>query len=60
MGVGRPDMVLHLTHRDAIKLQRDDQVALADISFLGGEMRYLGVRVVRGGVAESVLVTAEG
>ena len=50
-GAKPTDLVLNLTHGDAIKLQRDGKIAVADISFLGGEMRYLGVVVVRGGVA---------
>jgi hypothetical protein len=49
------DLTLHLTHGDAHKLKRDPKVPVADISFAGGVMRFLGVQVVEGGVAASVL-----
>jgi hypothetical protein len=42
-------LTLNLTFGDASQLQRDRTVPLADISFVGGQMRYLGVKVVRGG-----------
>jgi len=59
-GASRTDMVLRLTLRDAADLKRDRSVAVEDISFTGGEMRYIGVRVAPGGVAVSVLdVSAE-
>jgi hypothetical protein len=54
-GVARAKMVLRLTLGDVIKLKRDASLAVADISFAGGVMRYLGVEVEQGGVAESVL-----
>jgi hypothetical protein len=50
-------MVLRLTLGDASALRRDPAIPLADLSFAGGDMRYLGVRVESGGVAESTLVT---
>jgi hypothetical protein len=49
------DMTLRLTLRDASLLGRDKSIPVADISYVGGAMRYLGVRVEAGGVAESVL-----
>lgn len=54
-GVSRDDMVLHLTLRDMSQLKRDPSLALADISFAGGVMKYLGVKVVDGGVSTSAL-----
>ncbi|MCR5880618.1 hypothetical protein [Phenylobacterium sp. J367] len=42
-GVKAEDMRLHLTLGDASKLRRDNAVAVTDISFTGGVMRYLGV-----------------
>ncbi len=49
------DMTLRLTLNDASRLSRDRDIPVADISFTGGVMRYLGVRVEKGGVPESVL-----
>lgn len=54
-GSARADMVLRLTLGDLSKLKRDASLAVADISFSGGAMRFLGVRVEGGGVAESAL-----
>lgn len=54
-GVAREDMTLRLTFADDNQLKRDGSLALEDISFKGGIMRYLGVRIERGGVRESVL-----
>jgi len=54
-GVARKDMTLRLTLSDVNQLRRDANLALTDISFTGGVMRYLGVKVEQGGVAESVL-----
>ncbi|HEV2363616.1 MAG TPA: hypothetical protein VGS12_05380 [Caulobacteraceae bacterium] len=48
-------MTLRLTFADDNQLKRDGSLALEDISFKGGIMRYLGVRIERGGVRESVL-----
>ena len=49
------DMILRLTLNDASRLSRDRDIPVADISFTGGVMRYLGVRVEKGGVPESTL-----
>ena len=57
-GALRADMVLRLTLRDAADLKRDRSVAVADISFAGGEMRFMGVLVTPGGVAVSGLEMA--
>ena len=48
-------MTLHLTHRDAALLKRSPNVAMEEISFLGGEMRFLGVKVEVGAVTVSAL-----
>ncbi len=48
-------LTLHLTHRDAALLKRSPAVAMEEISFLGGEMRFLGVRVEVGSVTVSGL-----
>jgi hypothetical protein len=55
-GLSRDDMLLHLTLSDASALRRDRNLALTDISFVGGVMRFLGVKVEQGGVTESVLI----
>ena len=54
-GVRREDMILRLTFGDVAQLKRDASLPLADISFRDGVMRFLGVRIEQGGVAESVL-----
>jgi len=54
-GLGAADMTLRLTLRDAHLLARDSGVPLADISYVGGVMRFLGVRVEKGGVPASTL-----
>lgn len=54
-GLGRDNMTLRLTYGDASLLRRDRSLALADISFAGGVMRFLGVRIEVGGVEESEL-----
>jgi len=59
-GVAREDMTLKLTLRDASRLTRDPKTPVADISFADGTMRFLGVRIEQGGVAESVLERGEG
>jgi hypothetical protein len=57
-GVGKPDMTLRLTLRDETSLRRDREVALDEISFAGGVMHFLDVKVVAGGVTESALELA--
>jgi hypothetical protein len=54
-GVAREDMTLRLTLNDVNQLRRDGTLPVADISYAGGVMRYLGVKVEQGGVPESVL-----
>ena len=54
-GVAREDMVLRLTLGDVAQIKRDRDLAVTDISFAEGEMRFLGVAVVQGGVGESAL-----
>jgi hypothetical protein len=54
-GFRREDMLLRLTFGDVSQLKRDASLALEDVSFAGGVMRFLSVRIEQGGVAESVL-----
>ena len=51
------DLTLRLTHGDVVKLKRDPSIPLADISFAGGVMRFMGVKVEQGGVPASALDT---
>ena len=59
-GARPEDLTLHLTHRDASNLRRDPAVPTEAIRFSDGEMRLLEVRVLTGGVSDSVLETAAG
>ena len=54
-GVACEDMTLRLTLRDSTLLARDPKTPLADISYAGGVMRFLGVKVEKGGVDASAL-----
>lgn len=54
-GADRADLLLNLTHRDPALLKRSPAVAMEEISFLGGEMRFLGVKVEVGAVTVSAL-----
>lgn len=54
-GVSREDMMLRLTLSDVTHLKRDPELAVSDISFADGVMRFLGVKVEQGGVATSIL-----
>ena len=54
-GIAKTKMVLRLTLRDAAELKRDPAVAVEEISFKDGEMRFLGVKVAPGGVTTSSL-----
>jgi hypothetical protein len=59
-GVSRDSMTLKLNLSDVSQLKRDRTIAVSDISFVDGVMRYLGVKVIQGGVDASVLsLTAE-
>lgn len=58
-GVARDDMILRLTLSDVSRLRRDRNLAVTDISFVDGVMRFLGVRVDEGGVAASVLSSSQ-
>lgn len=57
-GVDRDALILHLTHRDAALFKRSPAIAMEEISFLGGEMRFLGVKVEIGAVTVSALTGA--
>jgi hypothetical protein len=59
-GAAPADMILRLTLRDANLLTRDPKTPVADISFRDGVMRFLGVRVEKGGVPVSVLDRGPG
>jgi hypothetical protein len=54
-GVALHDLALHLTFGDVEQLKRDRAIPVADISFAGGTMRYLGVEIRKGNVPLSVL-----
>jgi hypothetical protein len=56
-GIDRDTLVLRLTLRDESDLRRNPSVAVEEISYADGAMRFLGVRVVGGGT-ESVLDTS--
>lgn len=58
-GVASDDMTLRLTLGDAANLRRDRSIPVEDISFRGGEMRLLGVKVVSGGIDHSALELSE-
>jgi len=58
-GLSRAELTLSLTQKDVSELKRDRSVPLADISFLGGMMTFLGVNVVQGGVTTSILTHGE-
>ena len=57
-GAEPEEMTLELTLSDVSLLKRDPNVAVSEISFSDGVMRFLGVRIQEGGVAESRLVRA--
>jgi hypothetical protein len=54
-GADIEDLTLHLTLGDVEQLKRDRSLPVSDISFTGGAMRYLGVKVVKGDVPASEL-----
>ena len=54
-GIARADMVLRLNFRDASLIKRSPSVGVDEVSFEGGEMRFLGVRIVVGQVGLSSL-----
>ena len=55
-GAGSDELTLRLTLMDASKIKRDREIALDSISFSPEGMRFLGVRVVEGGVRSSELL----
>lgn len=57
-GVALEDLTLHLTLRDVSLLSRDPAVPMTDISYTNGVMRFLGVKVEKGGVDVSSLAGA--
>lgn len=54
-GVALDELALHLTYGDVDQLKRDPNIPLADISFAGGVMTFLGVKILKGDVPLSVL-----
>jgi hypothetical protein len=56
-GGDRARMTLRLTLGDVSQLKRDSALALTDISYADGVMRFLGVLVEAGGVSASELVS---
>ena len=54
-GLDIEKIALHLTLGDVELLKRDRSVPVSDISFHGGSMSYLGVKVVKGDVGASEL-----
>lgn len=54
-GLVASELLLRLTSGDAAALKRNPQVAVHEITFNSGEMRFLGVKVQEGDVAVSVL-----
>lgn len=54
-GAERDEMLLQLTLSDASSLKRDRSLAVSDISFSDGVMRFLGVKVRPGDVTVSRL-----
>lgn len=52
-GVKPSKLLLRLTLGDAIEIKRDASVAVDEISFKDGEMRFLGIKVAEGGVTVS-------
>jgi hypothetical protein len=54
-GVALEDLTLHLTLRDIDQLKRDRTLPIADISFAGGTMKYLGVKILKGETSLSAL-----
>lgn len=59
-GVSTGALLLKLTRGDGAKLKRDRNIPTDSISFAGGEMRYLGVKVIEGETADSALVMLQG
>ena len=55
LSVALDDMTLRLTLKDARDLKGDAAVALSEISFAGGTMRFLGVKVIKGDTPASLL-----
>lgn len=54
-GVKPAKLLLRLTLGDATEIKRDASVAVHEISFKDGEMRFLGIKVAEGGVSVSTL-----
>jgi hypothetical protein len=58
-GADKSALVLRLTHRDVATLKRHPSVHSDEIAFAPDGMRFLGVQVAEGGVADSALERVE-
>ena len=58
-GLTASELLLRLTSRDAAALKRNPEVAVHEVTFAAGEMRFLGVKVQEGSVPDSVLERLE-
>ena len=54
-GIERSDMLLRLTFRDASLIKRSPSVGIDEVSFADGDMRFLGVKIITGPIALSLL-----
>ena len=55
-GIDPSTLLLRLSLSDVSRLKRDRSLAVGDISYLNGQMRFLGVLVAEGEGAVSALV----
>ena len=53
--MSRDTMLLRLTFRDESLIKRSPEVGLDEVSFIDGEMRFVGVRVKVGNIPQSLL-----
>ena len=56
-GISRDTMILRLTFRDESLIKRSPEVGLDEVSFVEGQMRFMGVKVVVGNIPISGLDT---
>lgn len=59
VGAPREDMRLQLTLNDVSALKRDGNRAVEGVGFWSAGMTFLGVRIMHGGVATSLLTYPE-
>lgn len=58
-GADPATLALRLTLRDESEMKRNRIIAVSDISFAGGQMRFLGVRVLKSQSLHSDLLSGE-